>query len=94
MSEVAEPINPYDGFKMLRDHAPVTQIEADGPRAVGFDLGNRRVVTQHLKAIIRIDGFCNFTHTCSKYSGMAICEQGLSSTELHRATPSAAGDRT
>ena len=32
MSEVAEPMNPYDGFKMLRDHAPVTESK---PMALG-----------------------------------------------------------
>jgi cytochrome P450 len=37
MSETTEQsapqadVNPYQGFKFLRDHAPVTQLEADGP---------------------------------------------------------------
>ncbi|MEC8349121.1 MAG: cytochrome P450, partial [Pseudomonadota bacterium] len=30
MSEAQETLNPYEGFKLLRDHAPVTQLEADG----------------------------------------------------------------
>ena len=30
MSEAPETLNPYEGFKLLRDHAPVTQLEADG----------------------------------------------------------------
>ena len=33
-TEQPEPqadVNPYQGFKFLRDHAPVTQLEADGP---------------------------------------------------------------
>ena len=31
MSETQETLNPYEGFKLMRDHAPVTQLEADGP---------------------------------------------------------------
>ena len=30
-SEPQADVNPYQGFKFLRDHAPVTQLEADGP---------------------------------------------------------------
>ena len=47
MSEVAEPINPYDGFKMLRDHAPVTQIEADGPWQVARHADVQAVMRDH-----------------------------------------------
>ena len=31
MSETVQPVNPYEGFKFLRDHAPVPQLEEDGP---------------------------------------------------------------
>ena len=31
MSEPQQTINPYEGFKLLREHAPVSQLEADGP---------------------------------------------------------------
>ena len=31
MAETEQTMNPYEGFKLLRDHAPVTQLEADGP---------------------------------------------------------------
>ena len=31
MSETQETLNLYEGFKLMRDHAPVTQLEADGP---------------------------------------------------------------
>ena len=47
MSEAAEPINPYDGFKLLRDHAPVTQIEADGPWQVARHADVHAVMRDH-----------------------------------------------
>jgi cytochrome P450 len=47
MSEVAEPMNPYDGFKMLRDHAPVTRIEADGPWQVARHADVHAVMRDH-----------------------------------------------
>ncbi|MEC8144120.1 MAG: cytochrome P450 [Pseudomonadota bacterium] len=31
MADPQETMNLYEGFKLLRDHAPVTQLEADGP---------------------------------------------------------------
>ncbi|MEC8075557.1 MAG: cytochrome P450 [Pseudomonadota bacterium] len=31
MADPQETKNLYEGFKLLRDHAPVTQLEADGP---------------------------------------------------------------
>ena len=47
MSEVVEPMNPYDGFKMLRDHAPVTRIEADGPWQVARHADVHAVMRDH-----------------------------------------------
>ena len=47
MSDVAEPMNPYDGFKLLRDHAPVTQIEADGPWQVARHADVHAVMRDH-----------------------------------------------
>ena len=47
MSEVAESMNPYDGFKLLRDHAPVTQIEADGPWQVARHADVHAIMRDH-----------------------------------------------
>ena len=47
MSEAAEPMNPYDGFKLLRDHAPVTQIEANGPWQVARHADVHAVMRDH-----------------------------------------------
>ena len=47
MSEAVESINPYDGFKLLRDHAPVTQIEADGPWQVARHADVHAVMRDH-----------------------------------------------
>ena len=47
MSDVAEPLSPYDGFKLLRDHAPVTQIEADGPWQVARHADVHAVMRDH-----------------------------------------------
>ena len=47
MSDVAEPMNPYDGFKLLRDHAPVTRIEADGPWQVARHADVHAVMRDH-----------------------------------------------
>jgi cytochrome P450 len=47
MSDVAEPMNPYDGFKLLRDHAPVTQIETDGPWQVARHADVHAVMRDH-----------------------------------------------
>jgi len=40
-------MNPYDGFKMLRDHAPVTRIEADGPWQVARHADVHAVMRDH-----------------------------------------------
>ena len=47
MSETPETMNPYEGFKLLRDHAPVTQIEADGPWQVARHADVHAVMRDH-----------------------------------------------
>ena len=40
-------INPYEGFKFLRDHAPVTQLEADGPWQVARHADVHAILRDH-----------------------------------------------
>lgn len=49
MSETTEQtdINPYEGFKFLRDHAPVTQLEADGPWQVARHADVHAILRDH-----------------------------------------------
>lgn len=47
MSETEQPVNPYEGFKMLRDHAPVTQLEADGPWQVARHADVHSILRDH-----------------------------------------------
>ena len=53
MSETTEQsapqadVNPYQGFKFLRDHAPVTQLEADGPWQVARHADVHAILRDH-----------------------------------------------
>jgi cytochrome P450 len=53
MSETTEQsgpqadVNPYQGFKFLRDHAPVTQLEADGPWQVARYADVQAILRDH-----------------------------------------------
>ena len=40
-------MNPYEGFKLLRDHAPVTQLEADGPWQVARHADVHAILRDH-----------------------------------------------
>ena len=40
-------VNPYQGFKFLRDHAPVTQLEADGPWQVARHADVHAILRDH-----------------------------------------------
>lgn len=49
-TEQTEPqadVNPYEGFKFLRDHAPVTQLEADGPWQVARHADVHAILRDH-----------------------------------------------
>ena len=49
-TEQPEPqadVNPYQGFKLLRDHAPVTQLEADGPWQVARHADVHAILRDH-----------------------------------------------
>ncbi len=47
MSETQETLNPYEGFKLMRDHAPVTQLEADGPWQVARHADVHAILRDH-----------------------------------------------
>ena len=47
MADPQETMNPYEGFKLLRDHAPVTQLEADGPWQVARHADVRTILRDH-----------------------------------------------
>ena len=47
MADPQEKINPYEGFKLLRDHAPVTQLEADGPWQVARHADVHAILRDH-----------------------------------------------
>jgi len=47
MAEPQETMNPYEGFKLLRDHAPVTQLEADGPWQVARHADVHAILRDH-----------------------------------------------
>ena len=47
MSETVQPVNPYEGFKFLRDHAPVTQLEEDGPWQVARHADVHAILRDH-----------------------------------------------
>ena len=47
MSESLETMNPYDGFKLLREHAPVSQLEADGPWQVARHADVNAILRDH-----------------------------------------------
>ena len=40
-------MNPYEGYKVLRDHAPVTRLEDDGPRQVAWHADVRTILRDH-----------------------------------------------
>jgi cytochrome P450 len=46
-SEPQADVNPYQGFKFLRDHAPVTQLEADGPWQVARHADVHAILRDH-----------------------------------------------
>ena len=46
-SEPQADVNPYQGFKFLRDHAPVTQLEADGPWQVARHADVHAILQDH-----------------------------------------------
>lgn len=46
-SELQADVNPYQGFKFLRDHAPVTQLEADGPWQVARHADVHAILRDH-----------------------------------------------
>ena len=48
MSETQETLNPYEGFKLMRDHAPVTQLEADGPWQVARHADVHAILQDHV----------------------------------------------
>ena len=47
MSESLETMNPYEGFKLLREHAPVSQLEADGPWQVARHVDVNAILRDH-----------------------------------------------
>ncbi len=47
MADQQDKINPYEGFKLLRDYAPVTQLEADGPWQVARHADVRAILRDH-----------------------------------------------
>lgn len=47
MADPQETMNLYEGFKLLRDHAPVTQIEADGPWQVARHADVHAILRDH-----------------------------------------------
>lgn len=47
MSESLETMNPYEGFKLLREHAPVSQLEADGPWQVARHADVNSILRDH-----------------------------------------------
>jgi cytochrome P450 len=49
MSEVSEavPVNPYDGYKQLREQEPVSRMEADGPYQVARHADVLAVLRDH-----------------------------------------------
>ena len=47
MSETEQTVNPYEGFKFLRDHAPVTQLEEDGPWQVARHADVHAILRDH-----------------------------------------------
>ena len=47
MAEPQETMNLYEGFKLLRDHAPVTQREADGPWQVARHADVHAILRDH-----------------------------------------------
>ena len=47
MSDDQEAINPYQGFKFLREHAPVTQLEEDGPWQVARHADVHAILRDH-----------------------------------------------
>jgi cytochrome P450 len=47
MSETQETLNPYEGFKLMRDYAPVTQLEADGPWQVARHADVHAILRDH-----------------------------------------------
>ena len=47
MADPQETMNPYEGFKLLRDHAPVTQLEADGPWQVARHADVHTILRDH-----------------------------------------------
>jgi cytochrome P450 len=46
-SEPQADVNPYQAFKFLRDHAPVTQLEADGPWQVARHADVHAILRDH-----------------------------------------------
>lgn len=46
-SEPQADVNPYQGFKFLRDHAPVSQLEADGPWQVARHADVHAILRDH-----------------------------------------------
>lgn len=47
MSEVVTPVDPYAGYEALRNHAPVTQLEAGGPWQVSRHADVHQVLKDH-----------------------------------------------
>ena len=47
MSESLETMNPYEGFKLLREHAPVSQLEAGGPWQVARHADVNAILRDH-----------------------------------------------
>ena len=47
MADPQETMNLYEGFKLLRDHAPVTQLEADGPWQVARHADVHAILRDH-----------------------------------------------
>ena len=47
MADPQETMNLYEGFKLLRDHAPVTQREADGPWQVARHADVHAILRDH-----------------------------------------------
>ena len=47
MADPQETTNLYEGFKLLRDHAPVTQLEADGPWQVARHADVHAILRDH-----------------------------------------------
>ena len=47
MADPQETMNLFEGFKLLRDHAPVTQLEADGPWQVARHADVHAILRDH-----------------------------------------------